>query len=100
MRFWMKTAVLVIGIVALSGCDRSNDEAHEHPPVGAPTAPHDDGDGHDHLHGDAGHSHDDPHTETFFGPDATDPHDDDDHHGHEHGDDDEHAHDDEEPHEH
>lgn len=30
MRFWMKTAVLVIGIFVLSGCERSNDEAHEH----------------------------------------------------------------------
>ena len=94
MRFWMKTAVLVIGIVALSGCDRSHDEVHEPPPAGAPTAPHDDGEGHDHPHGDPDHSHDDPHTETFFGPDASDPHDDHDHHGHEHGDDDE------EPHEH
>lgn len=105
MRFWMKTAVLVIGIFALSACDRSTDEAHEHPPAGAPTAPHDDGDGHDHPHGDPEHSHDDPHTEAFFGPDATDPHDDHDHghdDGHEHDDEDEdeHVHDDEEPHEH
>ncbi|HUG98732.1 MAG TPA: hypothetical protein VMQ83_06125 [Gammaproteobacteria bacterium] len=89
MRFPVKSAVLMIGIFALSGCDRSHDEAHEHPPADAPTAPHDDGDGHDHPHGD--HDHDDPHTETFFGPDAA---------GHEHDDEDEHAHDDEEPHEH
>ena len=106
MRFWMTTAVLVIGIFALSGCDRGHDEAHEHPPAGAPTAPHDDGHGHDHPHGDPEHSHDDPHTETFYGPDATDPHHDHDHHdhghdgGHDHDDDDEHGRDDEEPHEH
>lgn len=105
MRFWMRTAVLVIGIFALSACDRSTDDAHEHPPAGAPTAPHDDRDGHDHPHGDADHSHDDPHTETFFGPDASDPHHDHDHHDHghdddhDHDDDNEHAHD-EEPHEH
>jgi hypothetical protein len=102
----MKTAVLVIGIFALSGCGHSPDEAHEHPPAGAPTAPHDDGDGHDHPQGDPDHSHDDPHTESFFGPDATDPHHDHAHHdhghddGHEHDDEDEHAHDDEEPNEH
>ena len=109
MRFWTKTAVLVIGIFALSACDRRPDKAHEHPPAGAPTAPHDEGHGHDHPHGDPDHSHDDPHTESFFGPDATDPHHDHDHHdhhdhghddGHDHDDDDEHAHDDEEPHEH
>jgi hypothetical protein len=91
MRFWMKVAVLVIGIFALSGCDRSSDEAHEHPPAGAPTAPHDDGHGHDHPQGHSDHSHDDPHTETFFGPDD---------HEHDAEKEDEHAHGDEEPHEH
>jgi sirohydrochlorin cobaltochelatase len=92
MTFWMKTTVLVIGIFALSACDRSHDEAHEPPRAGAPAAPHDDGHGHDHPHGGPDHSHDDPHTETFFGPDAAN--------DGEHDDDDEHAHDDEEPHEH
>lgn len=90
MRFLVQTIVLLIGIFALSGCDRSHDEAHEHPPAGASTPSQDDGHGHDHPHGDSGHSHDDPHTETYFGPDDD---------GHDH-DDDEHAHDDEEPHEH
>jgi zinc transport system substrate-binding protein len=88
MRFLMQAAVLAIGIFALAGCDRGHDEAHEHPAAGAPTAAHDHGDGHDHPHGDQDHDHDDPHTETFFGPDAGN------------DDEDEHAHDDEEPHEH
>lgn len=116
MRFPVKAVVLAIGIIALSACDRSHDEAHEHPPAGAPTTAQDDGHGHDHPHGDADHSHDDPHTETYFRPDAANDdaspsspaHTDHQHeHEHDHGhddghdhDDDKHAHNDEEPHEH
>lgn len=101
MKLPMKSAVIVIGILGMAGCDRSHDPAPGQSPAGAPTAAHDQDHeaGHDHAHGDEGHAHDDPHTEASYGPDAAregDPpastEQDDHHHDHDH--------EDEAPHEH
>jgi hypothetical protein len=103
MNLTSKLAVVLIGVLAMAGCDRSHDPAPAQSPAGAPAAAHDRDHeaGHDHAHGDDGHSHDDPHTEASYGPDAAreqdppaSPAQDDHHHDHDHD------HEDEAPHEH